>query len=727
MNTREAMPVNRQRRALLIASLAGGGGMLISGLPTAAAAAAAAAATGNAGGWQPNAYLRIDPSGTIVVFAPYAEMGQGAYTSQAMVVAEELDVPLSAVVVEAAPADDVVYASPLLGGQITGGSASLRAQWATMRTAGAAARAMLVQAAAHEWGVAPGECTTADGVVAHKASGRSLPYGQLVRTAATLPVPKEPQLKKPDTFNIVGKTFPRVDLLPKCNGSAVFGMDMQLPGMRYAVVSASPVFGGKLRSVDAAQAMKVRGVSQIVRLPDAVAVVANSTWAAMKGQQALKIDWDEGANARVSTADLVARADAAFRQPGLLHLHQGDVPAAERSSASRYEAVFRLPALAHAAIEPLNATVHVRDGQCDVWCGTQVIGRAGKAAAEAAGLPLQKIRIHNCYLGGGFGRRLETDYVSQAVTIARQIRGPVKVVWSRAEDLQHDYYRGVNHSRVSVSLDGAGKPLSWRHRLVGPAIMARFLPAYSKENVDGDIVENAVGHYDIPNVWIDFTRHEAPEGMNTGNWRGVGPTRNVFVVESVMDDLAFRAKADPLAYRRALMTQAPARLRHVLDVAAEKAGWGTPLPQRSGRGISVFEGFACFMAIVAQVHVDASGRIAVERMTCALDTGMPVAPDVVLAQVEGGIMFGVSAALHERVIVADGRVQQANYDTYPILRMAEAPRIDVYIVQSTEPPGGIGEPGTTGAIAAVANAVFAATGVRSYSLPLDPSLFKVAT
>lgn len=724
MNAPDTRPVNRQRRALLVASLATGGGLLIGGLP---ALAAAPAASGKAGGWQPNPYLRIDPDGKIVVFAPYCEMGQGSYTSQAMVVAEELDVPLERVVIEAAPSDDAAYASPLLGGQITGGSASLRAQWSTMRSAGAAARAMLVQAAASQWNVAPGECATADGAVTHAASSRSLPYGQLTRSAAGLAVPKEPTLKQPASFRIIGKTFPRVDLLPKCDGSAQFGMDVQVPGMRYAVVAASPVFGGTLRAVDAGAAMKVRGVSQVVKLPDAVAVVASSTWAAMKGLEALKIDWDEGVNATLTSADLAARADAALVQPGLLHLHKGDVPGAERAPASRYDAVFRLPVMAHAAIEPLNATVHVRNGRCDVWCGSQVVGRAGKVAAEAAGVPLANVRVHNYFLGGGFGRRLETDYVSQAVLIGKQVRGPVKVVWSRAEDLQHDYYRGLNHSRVTVSLDTAGKPLVWRHRLAGPNIMARFLPAYQKDFIDLDIVENAVGHYDIPNVWIDFTRHEAPQGMNTGNWRGVGPTRNVFITESVMDELAFRAKADPLAYRRAVMTGAPARLRHVLEVAAEKSGWGTPLPARSGRGIAVFEGFACFMAIVAQVHVDANGHIAVERMTCALDTGTVVAPDVVLAQAEGGIMFGVSAALHERITVANGRVEQANYDSYPILRMAEAPRIEVHVVQNAEPPGGIGEPGTSGAIAAVANAVFAATGVRAYSLPLDPALFKVTT
>ncbi len=710
--------INRQRRALLVASLATGGGLLIGIAPAVAAPAPAA-------GWQPNPFLRIGRDGKVTVFVPYVEMGQGAYTSQAMVVAEELEVPLDSVTIAAAPADDQLYASPLLGGQITGGSASLRAQWTTMRTAGAAARAMLVQAAAQQWNVPPADCTAADGAVTHGASGRTLRYGELADAAARLPVPKEPVLKQPDAFRIIGKTVPRVDLLPKCDGSAVFGMDVRVPGMRYAAVAASPVFNGKVRAVDGSAALKVRGVRQIVRLADAVAVVADSTWAAMKGLDALKVEWDEGANAQLSTADLVLRADAALDQPGLLFTHTGDVPAAERAAASRYDAVFRLPALAHMAIEPLSATVHVRADGCDVWCGSQVVGRAAQVAATAAGLPLASVRVHNQYLGGGFGRRLETDYVTQAVLVAKQVKGPVKVQWSRAEDLQHDYYRGHNHSRVSVALDAAGRPVAWRHRLAGPNIMARFLPVYQKDNIDLDVVECANGHYDIPNVYVDFTRHEAPDGMHTGNWRGVGPTRNVFIVESVMDDLAFRAKADPLAYRRALMTKAPPRLRHVLDVAAEKAQWGTPLPARSGRGIAVFEGFGCYMAIVAQVHVAASGQIAVERMTCALDTGFVVAPDIVLAQAEGGLMFGVSAALHEQVTVANGRVQQANYDSYPILRMREAPRIDVHIVQNGEPPGGIGEPGTSGAIAAVANAVFAATGVRAFALPLNPALFKV--
>jgi isoquinoline 1-oxidoreductase beta subunit len=468
-------------------------------------------------------------------------------------------------------------------------------------------------------------------------------------------------------------------------------------------------------------------VRQVVTLPDTVAVIGDSTWAAMKGLAALKVVWDEGANAGVSTAELVARADAALGTPGIVFVDEGDVAGAESRAPSRYEAVFRLPALAHGAIEPLNCTVDLRPDRCDVWCGSQVVGRAQQAAAAAAGLAPERVRVHNQFLGGGFGRRLETDYVGQAVAIARKVKGPVKVTWSRAEDLQHDYYRGHNHSRVTVALDAAGKPQSWRHRLAGPNIMARWLPVYQKNGVDLDIVDDARGPYDIPNVHIDFVRHEAPDGMHTGNWRGVGPTRNVFIVESVMDDLARRAGMDPVAYRRTLMGKASPRMKHVLDVAVEQSGWGTALPARSGRGIAIFEGFGSFLAIVAQVRVSAAGEIRVERVTCVVDTGIAVNPDIVRAQMEGGVMFGVSAALHERVTVMNGRVLAANYDAYPVLRMNEAPHVDVHIVDSTEAPGGVGEPGTSGTIAAVANAVCAATGVRSYALPLVPADFKVTT
>jgi isoquinoline 1-oxidoreductase beta subunit len=714
MNQDRIEGVALTRRTVLFAGIAAGGGLLIGAMPSAGAAAAALA---------PNPFVRIDKAGTVTLILPYVEMGQGAYTSQVQLLAEELEVDPTKVKIEAAPPNEKLYGSPLFGGQITGGSGSLRGSWATLRAAGAAARMMLVQAAAQQWRVPVSECEAANGEVLHRPTHRKLGYGALSEAAARLPVPEKPALKTPAQYKVVGKPMKRVDTPAKVKGLAKFGIDVRMPGLRYAMVSASPVFNGKLKNVDATEAMKIKGVQQVVQIANAVAVVGETTWAARKGLHALKIEWDEGPNAKLSTADLVAQADAALDRAGLVAVNEGDVGAAEARASGRYEATFRLPAMAHAALEPLNCTVHVRQGECEVWCGSQVLGRAQQVAAEAAGLPLERVTVHNHLLGGGFGRRLETDYVSQAVLIAKQVSGPVKVTWSREEDMQQDYYRFHNHSRVSVGLDAAGRPISWRHRVVGPNIMARWLPVYQKDGVDLDVVDQASGPYDIPNVFIDFTRNEAPEGMRTGNWRGVGVTRNLFVVESVIDELALRAGADPLAFRRSLMTKAPRALA-TLNLAAEKAGWSEPLPKGRGRGLAVFSGFGSHFTVVAQVRVSDTGEVAVERMVCAADVGLAVNPDIVKAQLEGGIVYGLSAVLYGRITVANGRVQQGNFDTYPVLRMNEAPPIDVYVIASNEEPGGVGEPGTSGAIAAVANAVYAATGVRLYDLPIDSAKLK---
>jgi isoquinoline 1-oxidoreductase beta subunit len=700
------------RRGFLTAAVAAGGGLLLGFVVRDGAEAAAAPMT--------NAFIRIDRTGRVTAILPYVEMGQGAYTSQVQILAEELRVDPGQVVAEAAPPDEKLYASPLLGAQITGGSMSLRGAWMALRPAGAAVRMMLIEAAAQRWNVDAAGCHAADGKVIHAASGRTLGYGALADAAARLPLPSAPALTKAADYKVIGTSLPRVDTPDKITGAAVFGIDARPVGVRYAMVAACPVFGGTLAGVDDADALKVTGVQQVVRIENAVAVVANTTWAARKGLAALRIRWNEGSNASLTTADLVAQADAALDRSGLISTNTGDVSAAEATAASRYEATFRLPILAHAAMEPLSCTVHVHGGGCEVWLGSQILGRAQKAAADAAGVPLDRVVMHNHFLGGGFGRRLEVDYVPQAVLIAKQVEGPVKVTWSREEDIQHDYYRYLNHSRVTVGLDATGRPVSWRHKLVGPNIMARWLPGYQKDGVDLDIVEGASGPYDIPNVLIEFARNEAPTGMGTGNWRGVGPTRNVFIVESVIDELAHRAGRDPVDFRRSLMTNAP-RARAALDLAAAKAGWGEPLPKRSGRGIATFSGFGSHLGLVAQVRVDRSGRVAVERVVCAVDTGIAVNPDIVRAQIEGGVIYGLSAALYGRVTVARGRVEQGNFDTYPILRMREVPKIDVHIIDSGADPGGVGEPGTSGAIAAVANAVFAATGRRALSLPLDPA------
>jgi isoquinoline 1-oxidoreductase beta subunit len=667
----------------------------------------------------PDAFIRIGTDGKVTFIVPYAEMGQGALTSQAQILAEELDVPMDGVTVEQAPPSDALYGSPLFVEQITGGSASLRGSWITLRAVGAAARTMLIAAAAQRWKVRPSSCRARDGIVTHPATKRSLGYGELASEAAGMPVPTSPRLKKPSEYKVVGQPKKRVDTPAKIDGSAIFGIDARPEGVRYAMVMACPVLGGRVVSVDTTEAMKIRGVWKVVHSDDAVAVVGDNTWAARKGLAALRIAWDEGANAHLSTADMVAAADRALDEEGLPAVRKGDVDAAERQAASVYDEVFRLPMLAHAAMEPLSCTVHCQADRCEVWMGSQVVARAQKAAATASGLPLDSVAVHNLFLGGGFGRRLEADYVGQAVRLATQIEGPVKITWSREEDMRQDYYRFHNHSRVTVALDEKGQPLSWRHRLAAPNIMARFLPIYQKDGVDLDAVDVAAGPYDIPNVRIDFIRHEAPPGLNTGNWRGVGPTRNVIITESVIDELAHRAGADPVAYRRAMMKGSP-RDRAVLDLVAEKAGWNDPLPKGHGRGVALCPAFGSHVAMVAEVSVEPSGMYRVERIVCAVDTGIAVNPDVVRAQIEGGAMFGVTAVRYGRITVANGRVEQGNFDTYPVLRMAEAPEVEVHIVPSKADPGGIGEPGTSVAIAAVANAIFAATGKRFRSLPITP-------
>jgi len=705
------------RRRFLAVSLVAGGGMLL-GFSLRADSQSQKPAP------RPNAFVRIDRDGRVTLILPYVEMGQGAYTSQAQILAEELEVDLSGVTLEAAPGNETLYASPLFGEQITGGSGSLRGAWLSLRSAGAACRLMLIDAAARRWKVRSASCRAERGRVIH-SSGRSFLYGELAEDAARLPVPNAPALKNPSAFRVVGQPVKRLEGPAKINGTARFGIDARPEGVLHAMVNACPVLGGTLVSVEPAEALQIKGVRQVVRLENAVAVVADHTWAALKGLRVLKVQWAEGANRALSTADLIAAADAALDRDGLVAENIGDVPKAEAAAANRFSADYCMPMLAHAAMEPLSCTVSVTTERCDVWAGSQIVGRAHKAAAEAAGLPLEKVSFHNQLLGGGFGRRLETDYVAQAVRIAKQVKGPVKVTWSREEDMRHDYYRFHNHSRVTVGLDAAGQPVSWRHRVVAPNIMARWLPIFQKNNVDLDAVDAAAGPYDIPNVFVDFTRNEAPAGLATGNWRGVGPTRNVFVVEGVIDELAHQARRDPIEYRKTLMTRSP-RARAVLERVERESQWREPLPARSGRGVAVFTAFGSYVAITAQVTVEPSGEVRVQRVVCAVDTGIVVNPDIVRAQFEGGVIFGLSAVLTGRISIENGRVQQGNFDTYPVMRMSEAPRIDVHIVQSNEEPGGVGEPGTSGVIAAVANAVFVATGKRVRTLPIESAQLRNA-
>ncbi len=708
------------RRTFLKAGAAAGGGLLLSLSLPALMRNAEAAETSTAISFAPNAFIRIDRQGRVTLVVHQVEMGQGTYTSLPMLLAEELEVDLAQVHLEHAPPDDKLYANPLIGFQATGGSNSVRGAWEPLRRAGASARSMLVSAACATWNVDSNSCRAEKGEVIHVPTGRKLNYGALVDKAATLPVPDRFALKDPKDFKLIGKPAKRLDGPDKVNGKAEFSIDVRVPGMKIAAVAACPVFGGKLASVDEAKAKALKGVHQVVRLDDAVAVVAEHMWAAKQGLAALDISWDEGPNAELSTADIVQQLEAASQKPGAVARKQGDVAKAMAGAAKRIEAVYQVPFLAHATMEPMNCTVHARKDGCDVWVGTQVATRAQAAAAQVTGLPPEKIRVHNHLLGGGFGRRLEVDFITQAVHIAKQVDGPVKVIWTREEDIQHDIYRPYYYDRLAAGLDEHGMPIAWSHRVTASSILARWLPLAFKDGLDPDAVEGAADlPYSLPNTLVDYVRQEPP-GVVTGWWRGVGPTHNTFVVESFIDELAAAAKKDPVEYRRALLGKSP-RAQAVLDLATGKAGWGQPLPQGRGRGVSVQHAFGSYLAQVAEVAVSKEGEVRVDRVVCAVDCGMTVNPDTVRAQMEGGIIFGITAALYGEITIKDGRVEQHNFNDYRILRINEAPVVEVHLVKSAEAPGGIGEPGTAAIAPAVTNAIFAATGKRVRKLPVKPN------
>jgi CO/xanthine dehydrogenase Mo-binding subunit len=669
----------------------------------------------------PNAFVRIGSDDTITVMLPQAEMGQGVYTALPMLVAEELEVGLDRVRVEHAPGDDRTYANPLIGFQATGGSTSVRGFYEPMRQAGAAARTMLVAAAAQRWDVAPSACRAEKGTVVHKESGRKLSYGQLAEAAAKLPVPAKVALKDPKQFTLIGTPAKRLDTPSKVNGTAQFAIDVRVPGMKIATIAASPVRGGKVAGLDEDKARAIKGVRQVVRLDDVVAVVADHMFAARQGLAALAVRWDNGANGKLSIADVVKELEDASRKEGVVARKEGNALSAIGPAARNIEAVYQEPFLAHAAMEPLSCTVHVRQDGCEVWCGSQVQGRARATAAEVTGLPLEKVVLHNHLLGGGFGRRLEHDYVTQAVRIAKQVEGPVKIVWTREEDMQHDAYRPYYYDRISGGLDQRGKLVRWTHRIVGPSLLARWAPPAFKNGLDGDAVDGSVQLvYDIPAIQIEYVRHEEP--LYTGWWRGVGVTHNCFVVESFIDELATATRQDPVAFRRGLLGKSP-RARAVLDLAASKAGWGRKLPRGQGRGVALmYSGWDTYVAQVADVEVSGDGEIRVRRVVCAVDCGTIINPDTVVAQMEGGVVFGISGALWGEVTLKDGRVEQSNFSNYRVLRMNETPPIEVHLVRNFEKPGGIGEPGTATTAPALANAIFAATGKRIRQLPLEKAL-----
>jgi len=707
------MTATLDRRTFLKVSAAAGGGLIIGGYLSGLAGEGAGAAEA-AGVFEPNIWVRIAPDDTVTIMLTQLEMGQGVMTSMPMLLAEELDADWSKIRTEWVPADPR-YGNPNFGGaQLTAGSNSVRGMWKILREAGASARAMLVSAAAQTWMVPENTLATEKGEVVHRASGRRLRYGALVDKAAALPVPKNVALKDPKAFTLLGQPLPRLDIPEKVNGSAVFGLDVKRPGMLVARVVRCPVFGGKVRSFNADKAKAIPGVRHVVPISTGVAVVADTYYAASKGAQALDVAWDEGRLAALTSADILKHYAQLAEQSGKVARNDGDADVALRGAAKSFERVFEAPFLAHATMEPMNCTADVRPDGCDVWVPTQGQTASHQAAVAASGLPADKVRIHTTYLGGGFGRRGEADFVTEAVETSKAVGRPVKVVWTREDDMQHDFYRPITHVRMWAAVDAAGKPTAFKMRMVQQSLMKR-VGSLPPNGVDFISMEGAATlPYDIPNVRVEYI--EADPGIPYGFWRSVGASVTGFVVEGFIDEMAAAAGEDPFEFRRSRLSRHP-RHRAVLELVAEKSGWGKPLPAGRARGIAVMECFGSIVGQVAEVSV-VNGSVRVHKVWCAVDAGWIINPDTIKAQMEGGTLYGLSAALNGEITIQNGRVVQRHFNDYRVLRMNDAPEVETYIVPSAETPGGIGEPSTAVAAGALVNAVAAATGRRIYRLPI---------
>jgi isoquinoline 1-oxidoreductase beta subunit len=700
------MNATLSRRALL---KAGAAGTLLLGfnLPL------ARAATGTI---EPNAFIRIAGDGTVTLVMPQCEMGQGTYTSISQILAEELDADWSRVTLEHAPPSDKLYGNPFFGIQVTGNSNSIRAFWDPLRKAGAAARAMLVQAAAEGWQVDAAACRTAKGEVFHDPSGRKRGYGDLVAAAATQPAPENPPLKAVKDFALVSQPLKRLDTAGKVNGAAKYGIDALPPGVKFASLTLSPVQGGKVVKVDDSKAKTLPGVRQVVVLDDVVAVIGDHTWAAKQGLAALEIEWDDGPNAKISSADVWNEMRAASQNKGAIAAVVGDADKA-LGDGDRLDAAYEMPFLAHAAMEPMNCVVHVTPDGCEVWIGTQVMTRVQSEVAKALNLPPEKVIVHQHLLGGGFGRRLEADMAVVSARIAQKTDTPLKVIWSREEDIRHDVYRPVYRDVISATLKD-GKINGWTYRVTGSAVLARWFPPAYQKDIDIDGVDSAADiPYGIPHLRVEFVRKE-PGVVTTGFWRGVGPNNNVFAIESFMDELAHKAGRDPVDFRVAMLDKTP-RLKAAVQLVAQKSGWGGKLPARTARGISAQVAFGSFISTVVEAEVDNSGEVKLRRITSAVDTGIPVNPDTVIAQLQGGLIFGLTAALFGEITIKNGRIEQSNFHDYRMLRINEVPPIEVHLIASEEHPGGIGETGATAGPPALGNALYAATGIRLRRLPID--------
>lgn len=705
------------RRDFLKASAAGVAGLVIGFyLPTGKGRAWAAEAPPRE--YPPNAFIRIAPDNTVTLLINKSEMGQGVYTSLAMLINEELEADWSTIRVEAAPVAPV-YNHTMFPIQMTGGSTSVASSWEQMRRIGATARIMLIQAAAKQWQAPASECHAENGAVLH-SSGKKLNYGELAAAANQLVPPTIVPLKDPKDFKQIGKSTKRLDSPDKVNGRAQFGLDVYLPDMLTAVVARCPVFGGKVKSFNADEARKVPGVKAIFEVPSGIAVAATSFWPAKTAREMLQIEWDEGEGAKLSSAGLIAEYTELAQQPGKPARKQGDDAVSLKDAHKSVSAAYEVPYLAHAPMEPLNCVVDLRKDRCEIWTGTQFQTVDRNNAATIVGLKPEQVQIHTTFLGGGFGRRANSgsDFVSEAMHVAKGLKQPVKVMWTREDDIHGGYYRPLWVDRIEAGIDKNGKPLVWRHTIVGQSITTgtAFEAFMVKDGVDATSVEGAANiPYAIPNLRVDL--HSPRNPVPVLWWRSVGHSHTAFVVETMMDELAHLAGQDPVQYRLGLLDSAP-RHQGVLRLAAEKAGWGKPLPQGHAFGVAVHQSFESYVAEVVEVSID-NGRVRVHRVVCAVDCGFVVNPDGVRQQLESAVVYGLSAALHGAITLENGRVQQSNFHDYPPLRLSEMPVIEVHMVASKAAPTGIGEPGTPPVAPAVANAVFALTGKRLRRMPFD--------
>jgi len=710
------------RRAFLKAGAVIGGGLIV-GFHLPVRESPAETVSDPTGSVEPNAFIHISSDDSITLLINKSEMGQGVYTSLPMLIAEELECDWKKIRVESAPVAPV-YNHTVFGMQMTGGSTSVWSEYDRMRKVGATAREMLIAAAARIWKVDRGSCRAQKGAVVH-SGGRKLTYGRLADEAAKMQVPKKIKLKGAAEFKIIGRPTRRLDTPQKVNGSAVFGIDVKFPGMLTAVVSRPPVFGGKVKAFDATKAKAVKGVRHIIEIDSGIAVVADGFWAAKLGRDALEVIWGDGPDADISTPAMREQYAGLARTAGAIARRDGDPEGALRKAEKQISAEYEVPFLAHACMEPMNCFVDIRENGCDIWTGTQFQTVDRDAAAKVSGLKPEQVRVHTTFLGGGFGRRAnpQSDFVVEAVGLARKLMRPVKVIWTREDDMKGGYYRPMWYDKLSAGLAAGGEPITWMHTIVGQSIMSGSpfeKTMIGKDGIDPASVEGAKElPYGIPNILVDL--HTTKVGVPVQWWRSVGHSHTGFVVESFIDELAHAAGKDPYEFRLRLLGKQP-RHRGVLELAAKKAGWGRQLPKGRARGMAVHDSFGSFVAQVAEVSIEGTNSVRIHRVVCAVDCGMIVNPSTIEAQMESAIVFGLSAVLHGAITLKDGRVEQSNFNDYEVVRLKEMPRVEVYIVKSKEKPGGIGEPGVPPIAPAVCNAVFALTGKRIRSLPITKAM-----